>query len=355
MNSRGKSPDEKNSSDKENDQADENKTNDVTKTYSKKALQQKVLSAKNGSLDVSMASTSNDMGPSSDGMKKEPEVIDLESDTAVKTESKVEVKKETPNLPWGACLADPENCPVHSTILPKTYWSYFSTIDEVDELIGSLNERGIRESELKEKVIAERDKIAKNLKKFNFSEKLDVDMKKPLTDEKSIDLKDDGSLASIANLTLRDQILELEEKIYIGTLGTLKIRDRVAWQKAIQDGTYDMQCEGLKWGGKSAILETPFESRIASVGASPRESRAGSEERKEESKRDSTGSATSGASMGREKDLKKVRDMACAILQVAQMIDMKYIKPPLGEDEKEKKKRLKEEEKRKKVGEFVNL
>ena len=349
MDSRGKSPDEKSSSDKENDQADENKTNDVTKTYSKKALQQKVLSAKNGSLDVSSASTSNDV-TSSEGIKKEPEVIDLESDTAVKTESNVELKKETLNLPWGACLADPENCPVHSTILPKTYWSYYSTIDEVDQLIDSLNERGIRESELKEKVIAERDKIAKNLKKFNLSEKLDVDMKKPVKDEKSNnDLKEDNSLASIANLTLRDQILELEEKIYIGTLGTLKIRDRLAWQKAIQEGTYDMQCEGLKWGGKSAILETPFESRIASVGASPRESRAGSEERREESKRDSTGSATSGASMGKERDLKKVRDMACAILQVAQMIDMKYIKPPLGEDEKEKKKRLKEEEKRKKV------
>jgi hypothetical protein len=36
------------------------------------------------------------------------------------------------------------------------------------------------------------------------------------------------------DLTLRDQILEMEEKIFFGTLGSLKIRDRAAWQKAIQ-------------------------------------------------------------------------------------------------------------------------
>ena len=36
------------------------------------------------------------------------------------------------------------------------------------------------------------------------------------------------------DLTLRDQILEMEEKIFFGTLGSLKIRDRTAWQKAIQ-------------------------------------------------------------------------------------------------------------------------
>jgi len=43
-----------------------------------------------------------------------------------------------------------------------------------------------------------------------------------------------------------------------------------------------------------------------------------------------------------------VRGLACAILQLAQMVQEKYFKPPLGEDEKEKKKRMKEEDKRRK-------
>ena len=58
-----------------------------------------------------------------------------------------------------------EICPVHSTILPKTHWSFYSTVDELDELIESLNVRGIREHELKEKLVHERDRIVKSLKK----------------------------------------------------------------------------------------------------------------------------------------------------------------------------------------------
>jgi hypothetical protein len=54
---------------------------------------------------------------------------------------------------------------VHSTILPKTHWSFYSTVDELDELIDNLNVRGVREHELKEKLIHERDRIVKSLKK----------------------------------------------------------------------------------------------------------------------------------------------------------------------------------------------
>ena len=149
-------------------------------------------------------------------------------------------------------------------------------------------------------------------------------------------------MSSAMDLTLRDQILEMEEKIYLGSLGTLKVRDRVPWRSAIQYGGYDRQTEGLAWGGRSSAVDTPFESRLQSVGAS----REGSPERTQEgggSKRDSTGSNPSAAA-----ELRRVKDLASAILQIGQMVDAKFFKPPLGEGEKEKKKRLKEEEKRKK-------
>ena len=107
----------------------------------------------------------------------------------------------------------------------------------------------------------------------------------------------------------------------------------------IQDGGYDKQCEGLIWGGRTC-LETPFESRIASALASRDTTRPGTPE-PEGNKRDSTGSVS--------KQSRRIHDLACAVLQLAQMIDSKYLKDPLGEDEKEKKKRLKEEEKKKKV------
>ena len=64
-------------------------------------------------------------------------------------------------------------------------------------------------------------------------------------------------------------------------------------------------------------------------------------------KRDSSGSFEGSAALKAQS--RKIHDLACAILQVAQMMDPKYLKEPLGEDEKGKKKRQKDEEKRKKV------
>ena len=163
------------------------------------------------------------------------------------------------------------------------------------------------------------------------------DKKKPLAASGS----SSSSLSSAMDLTLRDQILEMEEKIYLGSLGTLKVRDRAPWRSAIQYGGYDRQTDGLAWGGRTSAVDTPFESRLQSVGAS----REGSPERARESgsKRDSTGSNPSATA-----ELRRVKDLASAILQIGQMVDAKFFKPPLGEGEKEKKKRLKEEEKRKK-------
>ena len=88
----------------------------------------------------------------------------------------------------------------------------------------------------------------------------------PVETEDSKDKEEDCNedINAIIDLALRDQIMEIEEKIFFGTLGTLKIHDRQAWQKAIQAGGYDKQCDALTWGGKS-MMNTPFESRIMSA------------------------------------------------------------------------------------------
>jgi len=163
-------------------------------------------------------------------------------------------------------------------------------------------------------------------------------------EEKNHTVSQNQDINAIVDLAIRDQILELEERIFFGTLGSLKIRDRLAWQSAIQNGSYDMQCEGLTWGGKSSI-NTPFESRMVSEAASRDNSRPGTPD-------STTGNnhRDSGNSFVKHQN-EKVRGLASAILQVSQMAEAKYFKQPLGEDEKEKKKRLKEEEKRKKEAE----
>ena len=128
-------------------------------------------------------------------------------------------------------------------------------------------------------------------------------------------------LFTIVELALRDQILELEERLFFGTLGSLKIRDRQAWQSALQNGSYDMQCDGLSWGGKS-MVNTPFESRMVSATASREQSRPGTPD---SNQRDSGGSFV-------KRQNKKVYELASAILQVAQMCEAKYFKQPLGKN-----------------------
>lgn len=378
----GKSPDEKASSDKENDQQDERKQlQDVSKTYSKKppatstsasssVLKQKVLSAKNGTLDMTSAAATVVPSPSSASsvpvtaaaatttMTTTPQqsssVNENERTPEKKSEMcqmKSEIKLENHVMPWGVCLTDAENCQVHSTILPKTHWAYYGSVEELDELIDTLNPRGIRESDLKDKLTTEHDRLTKSIRRLskdmledrlNGQQAGDNKIKPKVEDDDDDDNKT-SSVSYVLDLALRDQILEMEEKIFHGTLGTLKIQSRQFWQQALQRGEYDRQCDTLSWGGKS-VHDTPSVSRLQSA----RGSKEATPEREQQeggggNKRDSSGSASTG------QDVKKVRDLASAILQISQMVEAKYFQPPLGEDEKEKKKRLKEEERRQKV------
>merc|ERR1712228_1142814 len=64
----------------------------------------------------------------------------------------------------------------------------------------------------------------------------------------------------MGELSLRDQILELEEKLWVGGLGNLKVSSRDKWTTAISDKKYDMGAESLVWGegdkiDKESLLE----------------------------------------------------------------------------------------------------
>lgn len=113
-------------------------------------------------------------------------------------------------------------------------------------------------------------------------------------------------LQELIELSLRDQILELEEKIFFGNLGKLKVNKREDWVAAITNKDYNMDTDSIIWGEGDKL------------------------------DKDAIGEAEN----------KTVLQLAAAIVQVGQMIPDhdKYLKQPLGEDEKEKKKRLKKEE-----------
>merc|ERR1712013_500555 len=124
-------------------------------------------------------------------------------------------------------------------------------------------------------------------------------------------------MQDIMELALRDQILELEEKIFVGALGFLKSAKeenlRSTWRNSIETKSYRMLAEHLEWGEDGRLEAKELEDEEGGL---------------------------------------LVKQMAAAILQVEQMISTedieKYLKEPLGEGEKERKKRQKKEEEREK-------
>uniref|UniRef100_A0A069DXN6 Bromodomain adjacent to zinc finger domain protein 1A n=1 Tax=Panstrongylus megistus TaxID=65343 RepID=A0A069DXN6_9HEMI len=242
------------------------------------------------------------------------------------------------------CWADPVNCPVHGTAVQKITWSFYHNAVQIDLLIDSLNRRGMRERKLRQALIQEKASILRHLQKCpvsklnpNLTEAIGEEEKKIAKkilkqyDNANLNYPVGTSLDEIMEGSLRDLILETEEKITNGALGTVKVKDREAWRKAIRDNNYDKQCKKLTWGPKCDEEED---------GLGIKEEEAVEIIKKEdESSRSSTPSIDGiltfkGFNCGPQRPV--IYDLASAILQIEQGIDQKYLKRPLGLDPKER-------------------
>ena len=198
--------------------------------------------------------------------------------------------------------------------------------------MNSLNPRGDREGELRDRLVAQRERIERRMKKCQVSvlsrsqedcEQLGASMEAEEVKRRNKAAPVNGSalplgtsMQDIMELALRDQILELEEKIFVGALGFLKSAKeeklRSTWRNSIETKSYRMLAEHLEWGEDGRLEAKDLEDEEGGL----------------------------------------VKQMAAAILQVEQMISTedieKYLKEPLGEGEKERKKRQKKEEEREK-------
>ncbi|KAG1706192.1 Bromodomain adjacent to zinc finger domain protein 1A [Nymphon striatum] len=254
-----------NNSDKENENYNSNK-NKVLKKVNKASVDV-CLSEKNGDVpEVTFDSKSVNDDPN------ELKVSEIES-------KKIQV--------FGMCTANEDTCPVHSVRKKRNEWCLFCDVDSIEELINNLNVRGFRERELLENLKSEKWRLYNHL--LTCQKQL---LPLQIDSEENIIENIDQSAAKIFELNLRDMIVDLEEKIYHGTLGCLKVKDRLAWKSAIEDESYDKQCATIEWGGNSIsnvnelITDTNNSTKI-------------------------------------------VKKLACAILQLAQGIEPKYLKQPL--------------------------
>ncbi|CAG9128073.1 unnamed protein product [Plutella xylostella] len=79
-----------------------------------------------------------------------------------------------------------------------------------------------------------------------------VKTKAPLV---SLVVPPDCSVREALELSLRDYILELEEKIFHGCLGAVQVKDREAWRGTIMLRGYDKQADFLSWGPRKQFRD----------------------------------------------------------------------------------------------------
>lgn len=149
------------------------------------------------------------------------------------------------------CSANPQNCIVHSTSKRTQRWLYLHDQHQIDELINSLNKRGIREQELSQTLQDEKDLLV------DIIQKTPVAQLNPLVSDEFVDQKlklrkpaksryedanlgypADMELSEVLESTLVDYILDLEEKIFAGNVGSLKVKDRNAWRERLMQRNY---------------------------------------------------------------------------------------------------------------------
>lgn len=255
------------------------------------------------------------------------------------------------------CNCDQATCIVHSETPERNVWTYYNTAEEVDALIESLNVRGYREKVLKEQLEASHDLIVDYIKTCP-TQKLNVEMDK---DEKIDEMKKIVRRSSkkyenanlncssgtdpneIYDLALREILLEFENKLNLGCLGVLKVHDRLQWRKFIDDLEYCSLDDNLKWGNARKVLNGATNGH-------------GNEEdgHNDDGSEDTASSVydlepahtfDSGNCSDLETDddecakLKtsqmeavklKVKNLAMALLQIEQGIDIKFIRAPFG-------------------------
>ncbi|KAH6926715.1 hypothetical protein HPB50_021234 [Hyalomma asiaticum] len=212
--------------------------------------------------------------------------------------------------PYGSCSGNAVTCTVHGEVarnaMPR--WWFCRNKEELSELIGALNPRGFRESKLRG--VLKRDQAdLESLVAKCPGRKLNPDATWPVEDEGEAEVRKSSRLQSgpkpsamagypsrLAQVYgFREALLDLEEKLYTGSLGIIKV-DRLPWREKLD------------------VL-------LATVEAADK---------------DQTELVKIASTLDYESE---VRLLSQALLDVSMGIEPKFLQPPLGESEEQRKKR----------------
>ena len=190
----------------------------------------------------------------------------------------------------------------HQNVSSQRYWSCYTVPEVVDSLLTALNPRGLREVELKKALETWEPHILRTLSECPFH----PDHLSPALHQPQY-----NTATEFLELYLREQILDIEEKIYMGNLGCMKdVRRRGEWRNAIENSgaaaVFATDQNASNGGGSSSTLELTEQHQPTTVGSSRPTSPV-------------PGLVSS-----------SVQELSKALLQVQTGIEKKFLMVPLG-------------------------
>ncbi|XP_023208602.1 bromodomain adjacent to zinc finger domain protein 1A [Xiphophorus maculatus] len=214
-------------------------------------------------------------------------------------------------------------------------WYFYSSIEEVDQLIEALNPRGHRESGLREALLQDRDKLQLLLQSCDQSKYRLLTTQPGNTERSSCS----ASAESRMEVRLRDLLLDLEDRIHQGSLGTLKVMDRHVWRSALEEGNYELLASE---GKENCVINGQVEPMEVDSGHIKTRDRGS--DRLQELKSEATG-RTSGSETPQVIS-SSVRVLAQALGHIEQGIERRFLKPPLGDEDSKKDQKVKKNKKK---------
>uniref|UniRef100_A0A3Q4I166 Bromodomain adjacent to zinc finger domain protein 1A-like n=1 Tax=Neolamprologus brichardi TaxID=32507 RepID=A0A3Q4I166_NEOBR len=243
-------------------------------------------------------------------------------------------KPEIKQLVQGSAASNP--APLHICSPPinqSNQWSFYSSLEEVDHLIEALNPRGHRESSLKEALLQERERLQHLLKscdrnKYEHTGKTWSSQALP---------ECTAAAESMMEVRLRELLLDIEDRIHQGTLGTLKVMDRQVWRLALEAGNYEL----LASDGRE---NTGMNGRVEAMEVDSAHLRA--RDRLQEVKSDSSAAYGSSGSGTPQVVSNSVRILAQALTNIEQGIERRFLKAPLADEDSKKDHKMKNKKKK---------
>uniref|UniRef100_A0A8D0H262 Bromodomain adjacent to zinc finger domain protein 1A n=1 Tax=Sphenodon punctatus TaxID=8508 RepID=A0A8D0H262_SPHPU len=220
-------------------------------------------------------------------------------------------------------------------------WCFYGSRDQLDQLLEALNSRGHRECALKETLLQEKNRIYEQLNNFPRTPPTVACLEKSRGKIQNVHDISQISAEKQLERRLRDFLLDIEDRIFQGTLGTIKVTDRQAWRAALENGRYELLSEENKENGiirtvneDAEEMETDdparfiVKDRLLAIPASTASTNTSSPQPVNNT----------------------VHYLASALFQIEQGIERRFLKAPLGDGEETKrdqrgdKKRKREED-----------